>query len=207
MPIQIGQRLDHGFQEPLGLLSDCHRRIEHFLRVLVAIDRQAAGGTLTPLQRDELEAALTYFAVAGPRHTADEEESLFPRLRQTAHAAAKHAVELVERLERDHADASAHHAGIETLVRRWLRDDRLDPDAARALREHLGALTMIYGGHIAVEDEQVFPAAAIVLSASQLVEIGGEMAARRSSPGRMARPAPEGGHDDGRRDDEPGLAR
>lgn len=34
---QIGQRVDHDFDEPLGLLSDCHRRIEHFLRALVTV--------------------------------------------------------------------------------------------------------------------------------------------------------------------------
>ena len=44
MPLQIGERPDHSFAEPLGLLSDCHRRIEHFLLVLLAIDREGAGG-------------------------------------------------------------------------------------------------------------------------------------------------------------------
>ena len=66
MPLQIGQRPDHGFTEPLGLLSDCHRRIEHFLRVLLAIDREGAGGPLAAGPRAELEAALTYFATAAP---------------------------------------------------------------------------------------------------------------------------------------------
>ena len=47
MPIQIGQRPDHGFDEPLGLLSDCHRRIEHFIDVLATITDEAAGGRLT----------------------------------------------------------------------------------------------------------------------------------------------------------------
>jgi hypothetical protein len=40
MPLQIGARTAHGFHEPLGLLGDCHRRIEHFLRVLVAVERR-----------------------------------------------------------------------------------------------------------------------------------------------------------------------
>lgn len=44
MLIKIGHRPDHGFDEPLGLLSDCHRRIEHFLRVLTAIEEQTRGG-------------------------------------------------------------------------------------------------------------------------------------------------------------------
>ena len=41
MPLQIGQPLDHDFDEPLGLLTDCHRRIEYFLDVLVTLTRDA----------------------------------------------------------------------------------------------------------------------------------------------------------------------
>ena len=59
MPIQIGQRPDHGFTEPLGLLSDCHRRIEHFLDVLLAIDQEAHGGPLGTGPRADMDAALT----------------------------------------------------------------------------------------------------------------------------------------------------
>jgi len=55
MPLQIGQRPDHGFAQPLGLLSDCHRRIEHFLRVLLAINREAAGGLVHPGHRNAAE--------------------------------------------------------------------------------------------------------------------------------------------------------
>ena len=55
MAIQIGGRPDHGFHEPLGLLSDCHRRIERFLHVLVAVERQASGGPLGPGDRRALD--------------------------------------------------------------------------------------------------------------------------------------------------------
>ena len=80
MAITIGGPLDHTFDEPLGLLSDCHRRIEHFLHALVTIGQRAAK-TLAQADVVALEAALAYLATAAPRHTADEEESLFPRLR------------------------------------------------------------------------------------------------------------------------------
>jgi len=70
MPIQIGQPQDHGFDEPLGLLSDCHRRIEYFLSVLVAISQQARNRPLSPSERTQLDASLTYFATAAPRHTS-----------------------------------------------------------------------------------------------------------------------------------------
>jgi hypothetical protein len=48
MPIQIGQPPGHDFDEPLGLLSDCHRRIEPFLHVLVVVDAELAGAPPTP---------------------------------------------------------------------------------------------------------------------------------------------------------------
>jgi hemerythrin-like domain-containing protein len=180
MAITIGSRPDHGFDEPLGLLSDCHRRIEHFLRVLVAIDERAAARPLTDAERAELQAALTYFATAAPRHTADEEDSLFPRLRESSDPDASRALEQITRLERDHDEADAHHRVVDGLGRQWLADGSLVPRAALELRAHLTALERIYERHIAVEDRELFPAAARVLSASGLREIGREMRARRS---------------------------
>ncbi|MGH9143131.1 MAG: hemerythrin domain-containing protein [Vicinamibacterales bacterium] len=180
MPIQIGQRPDHGFAEPLGLLSDCHRRIEHFLDVLQAIDQDAHGGPLATGPRADLDAALTYFATAAPKHTADEEESLFPRLRATTDPTAARALELLDHLAQEHDEAEQHHCAVDALGRRWLAVGRLDPVAAAALRAHLVALQTMYQQHIGLEDRELFPAAARLLSPAQLHAVGAEMAARRS---------------------------
>jgi hemerythrin-like domain-containing protein len=182
MPISIGQRPDHTFDEPLGLLSDCHRRIEHFLRVLEAIANRSGSGDapLTAAEHTDLDAAVTYFANAAPKHTADEEESLFPRLRASSDPCARQALDIVARLEGDHTLAGALHRAVDAAARRWLADDRLDASASTTLRDHLGALRAIYDAHIAVEDRELFPAAGRALSASDLREIGREMAARRS---------------------------
>jgi hemerythrin-like domain-containing protein len=179
MPIQIGRGPDHGFHQPLGLLSDCHRRIEHFLHVLVTIDAEAHGGSLADDYRRALEGALKYFETAAPNHTADEEESLFPRLRASGDPDAQRALETIDHLEHDHQAADAHHAAVNTLVRRWLDDGRLESGDAAGLREHLEALQRLYAAHIAVEDQQLFPVATRVLDAPALREIGREMAARR----------------------------
>jgi hemerythrin-like domain-containing protein len=180
MPITIGRRPDHTFEDPLGLLSDCHRRIEHFLRTLGAIAAERADGPLTPARRSELDAALTYFAVAAPKHTADEEESLFPRLRAAGDVATLRTIETVARLEHDHEEAVAHHAAVEVIGRRWLAHGTLPDDERRALRGHVAALDLIYGDHIAIEDRDLFPAAARLLAAGDLRDIGREMMARRS---------------------------
>jgi hemerythrin-like domain-containing protein len=179
MLLKIGQRADHGFDEPLGLLSDCHRRIERFLHILIAVTRDVADGELAATQRAQLEAALAYFATAAPRHTADEEESLFPRLKASGDAAATAALAVCEQLEREHDAASTHHRAVETIGRQWLSHGRLPETEVSHLEAHLSALQALYQAHIALEDGELFPLAARLLSARQLEEIGGEMAARR----------------------------
>jgi hemerythrin-like domain-containing protein len=178
MPIQIGQSTAHGFDEPLGLLSDCHRRIEHFLALLVAVHEAGADGPLTPELRRELEAGLTYFANAAPKHTADEEESLFPRLKAAAPAGS--TLDLLKQLEREHEEANRHHDAVDAIGRTWLADGSIDRASAAALRQHLDQLRAMYARHIAVEDRELFPAAAAALSSDDLRAVGREMAARRS---------------------------
>lgn len=46
MPVQIGAP-GYNFSDPTGLLSDCHRRIEMFLRVL----RRRCVGHRSPIDR------------------------------------------------------------------------------------------------------------------------------------------------------------
>jgi len=76
MPIIIGSKRESDLTDPIGMLGDCHRRIEMFLDVLVSVAEQAHGDRLTEDQRGALETALRYFREAAPNHTADEEESL-----------------------------------------------------------------------------------------------------------------------------------
>jgi hemerythrin-like domain-containing protein len=179
MPLKIGQRPDHGFDEPLCLLSDCHRRIEHFLRVLVVATKRLGEGPVGDAERRQLESAVAYFATAALRHTADEEESLFPRMAASHDPDATAVLTQIKQLESDHEDANTHHAAVDGLVRRWLADGVLAEPLVRELKQHLAALTALYANHIAVEDQEVFPTAARILSVPDIGAIGREMAARR----------------------------
>ena len=89
MAVQIGAKLDSGFSDPIGMLKDCHRRIESFLGILCVVVGRAQGRALTSEERSAIQAAIQYFRVGGKRHTADEEESLFPRLRASIDPALK----------------------------------------------------------------------------------------------------------------------
>ena len=175
--MKSGQPMDHGLEAPFGLLSECHRRIEGFLTVLLTVADGMRGGTLAEADREILTTGLHYFRTVIPRHAADEEHSLFPRLRSSADPHAKAAIQMVEGLEADHRVVEDHHDAVEVLGRRWLRQGRLPAGDARALREHLVALERLYRRHIAVEDHELFPLAQRLLTSAELGAIGREMAA------------------------------
>src|SRR6516225_4438761 len=108
MPVQIGAQT-HSFSEPTGLLSDCHRRIEMFLGSLDQVSIMV-GEPLNSESRSALEASLRYFREAAPKHTSDEEESLFPRLRQMHHPELDAAIQTLAPLELEHRKADELHA-------------------------------------------------------------------------------------------------
>ncbi|MGH9612126.1 MAG: hemerythrin domain-containing protein [Bryobacteraceae bacterium] len=182
MSVTIGAKQESDFTDPIGLLGDCHRRIERFLGAFVKAAGQAQGGELSEIQRNALQAAIAYFRSAGPRHTADEEQDLFPKLRRIDSATVKELLGRVDRLEADHRVADALHAEANEIGQRWLEQGTLPPDAAARLSEVLTALSTMYRTHIALEDNEVFPIAAEELSAADKEEIGRDMAARRGVP-------------------------
>jgi iron-sulfur cluster repair protein YtfE (RIC family) len=186
MAISLGARPEHGFDEPLGLLSDCHRRIERFLDTLLRVVAECPGGELAPRARQGLEVALRYFKEAAPRHTADEEASLFPRVRAVADPRARAAMAAIDKLEAQHDAADALHAEVDHIGRHWLADGRLGADDLGRLHDALTELRAIYEEHIAAEDHGIFPLAAQILDPATLAEVGREMAARRG----LAHPTP-----------------
>lgn len=180
MPITIGKRIESDYSNPLGLLTDCHRRIEQFLGVLMKVTSQARGAELNDDQRHGLEAALRYFREAAPKHTSDEEESLFPRMLASSDERARSAFPTLEELHADHEVADAAHAEVEALGNEWLSKGILSTASADRLSELLGQLHSTYQRHIEIEDHRIFPAAGQILSSAELAEVGREMAARRS---------------------------
>lgn len=178
MPVQIGAKA-HNFSNPTGLLSDCHRRIEMFLGALKVV-ATTIDQPLTEETAQALTAALRYFREAAPKHTADEEESLFPRLRGVNDPDARAALAQLEQLEKDHQWADALHAEVDRLGQRYLSKTRLSPVEVEKFRTAVDQLGSMYQQHIRVEDEMIFPVAARVLSQDDRASIAREMADRRN---------------------------
>jgi hemerythrin-like domain-containing protein len=177
MPVQIGAKAHH-FTDPTGLLSDCHRRIEMFLGSLQAL-AEIIDQPPTEDVRRALESALRYFSQAAPKHTADEEESLFPRLRQMRNPEVVAVFSRVEKLEEEHRIAERLHEAVERIGTQYLFYENLADGEIADFRHSVARLAAIYKQHISIEDDLIFPMASRILSASEKQEVASEMAGRR----------------------------
>jgi hemerythrin-like domain-containing protein len=176
MAVQIGAKPDSGFDDPIGMLKDCHRRIEQFLHILCVVGERAVGRALSEEERGAVQSALQYFRSGGERHTADEEQSLFPRLRKEIGAGN---VGEIDGLEDDHREANALHTAVDQLYSAWIAARRLSEEDEQQLVSATRRLKLLYEGHIQVEETLVFPRAAEVLGRETLMAIGQEFRARR----------------------------
>jgi len=149
-----------------------------FLRSLQTV--AGGGAKLDEERRRALDLALRYFRESAPKHTADEEESLFPRLESVDDPEVIAALVKVEELERDHREAEGLHRRVDELGMRWLETGELSSCDLAEFGKAVARLGEIYPAHIEVEDAVLFPAAARALSAAQKAEIAAEMALRRS---------------------------
>ncbi|MCC6422559.1 MAG: hemerythrin domain-containing protein [Phycisphaerales bacterium] len=179
MPVKLGAKAEHDFEQPLGLLGDCHRRIENFLGVLIRVADIGSDQPLTTQQREALIVALRYFGSAAPRHTADEEESLFPRMRQLDDPRVQEAMAKLDALEADHQKADVAHKEVDVIGRKWLDQGTISTPELVRMKELLQMLLELYQRHIQVEDQEIFPLASEVLANDQVSQIGQEMAKRR----------------------------
>jgi hemerythrin-like domain-containing protein len=142
------------------------------------------------MAREALRRTLRYFGTGVPRHAADEEESLFPRLRAAAEqgelprgisvGALARALETLAMLEREHAAAEAAHQELDTLGEMLLEKGQFESSEDRArFQELIRTLRALYRDHIRIEDEELFPLAAQTVDAVERDAIGTEMAGRR----------------------------
>ena len=174
MAVQIGARPDAGFDDPIGMLKDCHRRIEQFLNILCVVAERVRGRPMTGEESAAVQAALAYFQVGGRRHNADEEQSLFPRMRAAGDA------EDTGELEHEHRFAESLHSRAEELYAEWMAEGGLNADKQDQLAAATEGLRQLYAAHIEREETVVFPRAAQLLDAEAIAEMGREFRARRS---------------------------
>lgn len=149
-----------------------------FLRVL----EKVAACIESPLAHDTrsaLDSALRYFREAAPKHTADEEQSVFPRMRRSGDPEIKAALATLDVLEQEHRRADRLHDEVDLIGKRCLEEGSLSPSEAHQFRQAIAELASIYKKHIQIEDDLVFPIAKRIFSQADNSTIAEEMSARR----------------------------
>jgi hemerythrin-like domain-containing protein len=159
------------FDDPIGMLSACHRRIERQLATLARLQRHLPEHGCDADARAAARGILRYFDTAEPNHHADEEDSVFARLDS---ALPDRRATLLAGLEHDHA----------MLALRWRKLRPLLAAIAAGQRANLppkqvADVTAAYLAHIAREEAELLPLAARTFDSATLVAIGREMAQRR----------------------------
>ncbi|WP_024304393.1 hemerythrin domain-containing protein [Pseudogulbenkiania sp. MAI-1] len=169
----LGQTAAPSFDAPLEMLVACHDKVRHFCSLLDKLPGYLAEHGVTPALQGSVDGILRYFDVAGPAHHADEEEELFPLLRQRL----PDTDTPLSRLAADHV----------LLGQRWqvLRRQLVALQGGTAERvdaEAIHAFTAHYRMHAQLEEDWLFPLVAANLSDEELHRAGQHMAARRQSP-------------------------
>jgi hemerythrin-like domain-containing protein len=181
MPIELNAAPLADFDRPIDVLEDCHRRIERFLSMLHdVVSGATSDGRLTEDAAGALQAALRYFRNAAPKHTADEEQSLFPRMRESGDPRVAEVLDQLAHLEQEHLDAQPLHDLVDELGVRWLETGVLDAPERSRMADAITRLRATYAAHIAAEDGIVFPLAREVLASDTQEQVGAEMRARRA---------------------------
>ncbi len=151
-----------GFDDPIGLLRACHKKMLAHCELLE--------GLLTDPDPAAAQQVLRYFSTNAVTHHQDEEEDLFPRLNRQSMKLA----DLVHRLKKDHVELDRLWSGIAAGLRQ-LSQARGDP----AFSEAVQVFCALSRDHIARENTEFLPLASSSLSSMALGEIGEAMAARR----------------------------
>lgn len=149
----------------------CHRRIEERLDTLERIVAHAAE---QPEQaREAFASVIRFMDISGELHTADEEESVFPRLLPRLEQGEK---SFIAGLEHDHTTAHRLYVELKQLGAEGAFDQRFAGVVSQ--------FVALYRAHIAKEDEILTAIAREKLTPQELGQISGEMVARRRNEDR-----------------------
>ncbi|MEJ2479118.1 MAG: hemerythrin domain-containing protein [Acidihalobacter sp.] len=163
-----------GFDDPLGVLAGCHRRIAGFCDTLERLESHLKSAGADTQAGDAARRIYDYFEKAGPQHHADEEVDLLPMLQRRARSEAERAA--VADWE---ARTGTEHLAQDKAWRR-LREELLAVMEGRGAAVPSAAeFVALQREHFRFEDMEVFPLARDLLTDADLAALGRAMARRR----------------------------
>ena len=156
-----------GFDDPIGLLRACHKKMLAHCELLTAL---AGKDTLDAAARESARNVNRYFSQSAPQHHRDEEEDLFPRINRQSLKIA----ELIHTLKKE-------HEALDTLWNSIAPELKQPPEDgfSSAFKQAANEFSTLCTQHIARENRELLPLASNSLSHQELAVIGESMAKRR----------------------------
>jgi hemerythrin-like domain-containing protein len=168
-----------GYDDPIGMLLGCHRRIEKKLATLKALAAHLASKGIDAEATVAAQGVLRYFSAAAIHHHDDEEKDLFPLLAQrVSNPAERENLIALETL------MCEEHAEIEKIWGRLRKSlEGIAEGFMRPLSQtDVQALATLYKRHIAAEEKGMLPLMERCLTEADLRALGRAMAQRRGAP-------------------------
>jgi hemerythrin-like domain-containing protein len=159
------------------MLVACHERVQRSLDLMRRLQQHVIEKGIDADARQAARDVMRYFDQAAPLHHQDEELHVFPPLLQTADAQMQ---TVVQQLQQDHRAMETRWATARAVLLRLAGHDssaslRLTPVQTAALDD----FAALYGQHIALEEERVYPAARATLVPAALHAMSLDMMHRR----------------------------
>ena len=164
-----------GFDQPLAVLKHCHDRIRRQLTTLEKLPEHLANNGADAAAQQAAIAVLRYFTQAAPLHHDDEEIDLLPSLQASAGPEEQTLLaQLLPMILQQHQEMSALWQELKTSLEAIaeMKNQTLPVNALNRFKQ-------LYHAHMQIEEEQIAPMAARVLSTEQLQRIGTAMQVRR----------------------------
>lgn len=164
-----------GFDKPLAVLKHCHDRIRRQLITLEKLPEYLAKNGADAAAQQAAIAVLRYFTQAAPLHHEDEEIDLLPTLQATAGPDDQTVLaQLLPMILQQHQEMSELWQELQTSLQAVaeMENHALPANALNRFKQ-------LYHAHMRIEEEQIAPMAARVLSTEQLQHIGTAMQVRR----------------------------
>jgi hemerythrin-like domain-containing protein len=159
----------------VDMLLACHQRIRNFTGIAL---RLAGVGGVGPEEISiAAEAVHRYYTVALPLHEADENDSVYPRLRKAL--SAGNDARALELMVEQHGPIDETVARLVPLWSELKSNPATLASVQSKLQKDAGHLLELWKEHLSLEEEIVFPLLRKALPAVELEAIHREMKERR----------------------------
>lgn len=176
LPWRTGSPPSDEPHEPTDVLLQCHDRIRHFTTVAL---RFAHSSHASPrLVRDAASALRRYFGTAVPLHERDEEDSVTPRLLESR--SGPRLEHLLARMEGDHRVIEETLGKLDELWARVMTQPSALATTGPPMHALARTLASLFESHLQLEEEQIFPAIALLPEATRRILLA-ELRDRRTS--------------------------